>query len=535
MFALIIQSKAKAAERRRQGENVPHLQKEVVWPKMHTFTREAFVRCRSKYYECVLQSLMAGIFTSFKECVLGAARSAAMREFKLTEELYLDLDDKSFVDWLVIFFGPKHKEQALAALSLNRIGKHVDAQDSQAVFVPKLDTLVYEFELTINDIFDMAQYWPSDTQHEDYGVLSLKEVMLKWLDCFPPDMASASVQIATCRSFVLQNKEMLFNDQVAKLRSKFTSRDTRVHDGELAYTTTPVKAAFQRTPRTPSSAVTTSAPQRANGPRPFAPVGPAASDRSDRTRLPPRRDVSSVQPRNRVTPGNKRCRGCGAENNHWGLGFTKDSCPAFGTKYAVKAGFVWPDSDKMPKVNIPQSEYQDLLRANPKIQASWTKARADKIASRGSVMAIGADVSDEGDDDGYQDDYDANGSFEEPGSLEDAGMQPFDDEVNHINCSLSSHSHSAALAELSTADALDLLGNMQQFFAVTRLAGNNDFMAKTLMDPGATMNIISPLCCNRCMVDRRRVCVNIYQGKRKICTVEEIARCCFELQHSSSG
>jgi hypothetical protein len=223
-------------------------------------------------------------------------------------------------------------------------------------------------------------------------------------------------------------------------------------------------------------------------------------------------------PRSRITAGHLRCKGCGAENNHWGLGFTKDSCPFFGTKHAVKAGFVWLDSDKMPKVQILQSNYQELLRANPKVQINWDKAKAAKAAARGSDMALDAAGSD-GDNDDAVDDYN------DVDDHDDAISEHDDDEVNHINCFSSSHAHNADIAELSTADALDLLSNMQQFFGISRLAGNDEFNAKTLMDPGATMNIISPLCCNRCMVDRRQVQVNIFQGKRKVCTVEDIAKC----------
>jgi hypothetical protein len=117
MFALIEQAKAKAVARRADGGSVPHLQKDVVWPKMTAFNKQAFLKCRAKFYECVLQSLMSGVFSSFKECVVGAARSAAMRKFHLTEELYLELDDKILVEWFTILFGPKHKAQALAALA----------------------------------------------------------------------------------------------------------------------------------------------------------------------------------------------------------------------------------------------------------------------------------------------------------------------------------------------------------------------------------------------------------------------------------
>ena len=150
---------------------------------------------------------------------MGSARSAAMRLFQLTEALYLDLDDNIFVDWLTIHFGPKHKAQALLALSEIQIGKHVDTADSQSVFVPKLDTIVFEFELCVNDIFQMAKYWPTDPQHEDYGELTGKEVMLKWLDCFPADKAASSVQIAFCRSFI-SSDEILKCRRIASIASR---------------------------------------------------------------------------------------------------------------------------------------------------------------------------------------------------------------------------------------------------------------------------------------------------------------------------
>jgi len=59
--------------------------------------------------------------------------------------------------------------------------------------------LKYEFELCVNDAFDMAKYWPTDESSDDFGVLTLKEVMIKWLACFPNQYTpAASVQIHHC-------------------------------------------------------------------------------------------------------------------------------------------------------------------------------------------------------------------------------------------------------------------------------------------------------------------------------------------------
>jgi hypothetical protein len=50
-----------------------------------------------------------------------------------------------------------------------------------------------------------------------------------------------------------------------------------------------------------------------------------------------------------------------------------------------------------------------------------------------------------------------------------------------------------------------------------------DLQVKALLDPGAELNIISLLCCNHCIINRYQVNIAIYQGKRKQCTVSEIA------------
>jgi hypothetical protein len=49
------------------------------------------------------------------------------------------------------------------------------------------------------------------------------------------------------------------------------------------------------------------------------------------------------------------------------------------------------------------------------------------------------------------------------------------------------------------------------------------------MDPGATINIICPEVANRAALQRRQMAVNIFQGKRKQGSVEEMVQCAFEL------
>ena len=49
------------------------------------------------------------------------------------------------------------------------------------------------------------------------------------------------------------------------------------------------------------------------------------------------------------------------------------------------------------------------------------------------------------------------------------------------------------------------------------------------MDPGATINVICPEVANRSALQRKQLAVNIFQGKRKQGSVEEMVQCQFEL------
>jgi hypothetical protein len=80
--------------------------------------------------------------------------------------------------------------------------------------------------------------------------------------------------------------------------------------------------------------------------------------------------------------------------------------------------------------------------------------------------------------------------------------------------------------------AFDELGHEDQFYGVTRFAQNDDFIVKTLMDPGATINIMCPSVANRCQIQRKQLAVNIFQGKRKQASVEEMIQCNYELMNS---
>ena len=76
---------------------------------------------------------------------------------------------------------------------------------------------------------------------------------------------------------------------------------------------------------------------------------------------------------------------------------------------------------------------------------------------------------------------------------------------------------------------MQLLGHEEQFYGAVRFASNNDFTSTSLLDPGATINIICPTLANRSALQRKQLPVSIFQGKRKQASVEEMVECAFEL------
>ena len=72
-------------------------------------------------------------------------------------------------------------------------------------------------------------------------------------------------------------------------------------------------------------------------------------------------------------------------------------------------------------------------------------------------------------------------------------------------------------------------GHMKQFFGSTRWASNDTFVAKTLLDPGASINIVSPYFASRSCVHREPVHCSIFQGTKKQLSFSEFVLCNFEL------
>jgi hypothetical protein len=113
--------------------------KRVAWPTMKLFDQKSFVECRRQYYECVIASLLGGIFQPFKDCLEAEARSGACFTFGMDDNDFTALSDAEFMADCITYFGPKNLSQALTTLDAIRLEKHSDRLHSQATFVAKFE------------------------------------------------------------------------------------------------------------------------------------------------------------------------------------------------------------------------------------------------------------------------------------------------------------------------------------------------------------------------------------------------------------
>jgi hypothetical protein len=137
-------------------------------------------------------------------------------------------------------FGPKSKKEAMDRLEALKFPEHEDKFDCQSLFVAKLESLAFDFEMIINDIADTHETWAIEDKGLDSGELTCKEVMKIFREKFPKS-DRLSVQLKECRKFMDRNTEMLFNEIVLRLSEYFTNKDVDVTSGKSQYSTTPAQ------------------------------------------------------------------------------------------------------------------------------------------------------------------------------------------------------------------------------------------------------------------------------------------------------
>jgi hypothetical protein len=520
---LSVTTEIEAAKRKRaQLPTHVDISKAVKYPVMLSFNKAEFLRVRKEYVAAIKASTISGMFNSFKSCFETTASNAAKTVFKLSSERWIELDDEVLMKWCALKFGPANKKEAIRSLKSVKIF-HSDNEHDQCEFVPKFDQVCYDFELAVNDIVDSQEKWPFDPTDIECSGMTLKDIMKEWKEVFPKQEGARvfSVQLKKCRSFIDQNLETHFNEQILKLRNYFDAKDQEVAAGDGKYSTQPLVSAKKQANHGKAKFVSA-----------FAAVAPQAEKRG--------RDSSSKYKTDKkprpIVAGKDRGKACGSLNNHLGLGCSKDTCPAFGTVYdkGRDKSHVWKSSDMEDSVIMPDEEYKQRLRDNPKIVENWKKARHDKRDDKDRRTKVKVAAMNFRYDD---DDFDQDSQNKIEGESEDeeytSESTNDSDEVNSDFYSPQVCAIKAGAAGLT--DPFDELGHEDQFYGVTRFACNNDFVFKSLMDPGATINVIAPEVANRAALQRKQLAVNIFQGKRKQGSVEEMVQCAFELLRSDGS
>ena len=539
---LIEAAKAKRLSQGKVSRNI--FLPEVKWPVMELFTAECFKSTRPLFFACIKSSFSSCVFKEFKECMSDTCRGACKRKFKLdSDELWIPFDDAKLQLWLAELFGPSSKEDAIERLEAIKFPNHSDSTDDQSTFVTKLNICANEFESVVNDVADTHMSWFNDPTSISSGELSFKEVMDIWRRKFAKQERSVfSRQIKKCRDYMDRNKDMLFNDIIIMISNHFGAIDLDVAKGDIGYKTTPVKTKRDETHPPRASAAPLSRSSLSSPPariparsRDFNGHGPETAGR-----LP-----STVR---KIIAGHLRGISCGNITNHFGLGCSASTCPAWGTKHDKnKGGHVWKDSDAESTVIIPKEEYDAILKSKPGILLKWAPAKdafyKAKLSAKVSALHDGTPLSsdDSLDEDDIQAALDEFDQHDNHSDVESA--------VNEDQCAVSAlalspaHCAVSSIAAVSATDikravqrarALLAQNKMKQFFGVSRIIdwNNSTDIARTLIDPGAEYNIVSPSVRDRCAIDALPVQVELFQGRKKQCVINELAQIRFELQNS---
>jgi hypothetical protein len=231
----------------------------------------------------------------------------------------------------------------------------------------------------------------------------------------------------------------------------------------------------------------------------------------------------------RIVPGHERGLSCGSLNNHHGLGCHKDTCVAFGTEWDKSKGkkHIWKSSEDEDSVRIPNADYNKKLKENPQIIENWKKAaHARRSKPKVGVSALASVIEEEESENDFPDQDEVDNVSDNDSDADSVNSYVYFEEEIQVDVA------AATTGSAAISDGFDELGHEDQFYGVTRFAQNDEFHVRTLMDPGATINIICPTVANRAAIQRKQLAVNIFQGKRKQASVEEMVKCVFELMSS---
>jgi hypothetical protein len=462
----------------------------IVWPNLTRMDYKAFAEFFKKYKKSVEEGNDSAQFRSLKSCIDIDLRDTVRRKLKVNFEDYKKLDDQQVTLRLFRYFGPIDYDSAVKFLKGAEMPNHSDDVDSQSLFMAKFDRHIKEFSLRINIIkacmIEVAGCTAVSTSFKDLTKVKLMQIYENSFHV----LKDKSCQAWKCWSYIKDFKKVKSFDEInSHLTDVFDEKDRIVKDGNLKYTTEPKSKGA-------GGGGGSAAVHKSSG-------GGGVKDATKK--------FESKQ--KKVVKGCDRGQACGNETNHHGAGCNLQTCVIFGTKHAVAKDFVWPDSDKMGRIDVGREVWAELNKAKPEVALYNTKLRDEKLKRWAKENEEKRKMP--------------NGTGSGIGKKRDGNSNDTNAEkkvkVNNYSC---------VAADFFGWDSnvdLTKMGISSQFFAESNF-GNEDIYYKVLLDSGAGLNAIhEELLKDVDILDTKLVNLSVSNFGEKFCECQKAVQLKFSL------
>jgi hypothetical protein len=350
----------------------------IIWPELKRWNKDAWHIFDKAWWNCVVRAVRSGVYSTMISLIDLDIINDIQIDLGIKPENWFDTTEVDFIRKAHGHWGPKNKEEALELL------KTVSCRVYSGNIDPStfLDVLS-KYNISFLNLLDLQiapsiRKWPAFGKPK-FGPLTLKSIRKAFKDGFASSKDTSS-SCKHCYDVIDQNPDLSHKDLYTELRVHFQedaialSRSTmsggRASAGKKSFNDRQAGGG-RREDQSPNGG---RRDQSANGGR---------RDRDDRS---PRTDRTRKEPRQasgtnfKVVAGKDRCQCCGDYTNHYGKGIKL--CPVVGHALAKPKGYVWKDSDKEPKVDIPNKEYQELKKTKASIFEANARNRVDYRATK---------------------------------------------------------------------------------------------------------------------------------------------------------
>jgi hypothetical protein len=367
----------------------------ITWPSLNSWTKDAWISFDKHWWDCLNQAAQSGLYSTPISLIKLAIVRDIQIDLKIPSNKWRSTTEVEFIRKAYGHFGPNNKEEALALLKTARCTVY-SGNISPETFLTVLSTYNSDF-LRILDlqIAPTVHRWPKPGEPKS-GPLTVKAIR----DAFKEGFSACKEKSSSCEhcyNVCKQNADLPHEALYIELRLHF-QEDARA-----------LERATLKGKTSSGGGASGSGGKGSNGGRNQNKTPYGGSDKqSNGGRANPnrQRNPSADQERQfKLVAGKDRCAACGDYTNHYGHGIK--NCPVAGTKHAKPKGYIWKDSDKEKKVNIPGREFAQLKKDKAAIYALNAKNRIEYRAklSKSENYLASADLA-------FLDLYDAQPDFD---------------------------------------------------------------------------------------------------------------------------